>query len=104
VKNNKNMTEKSTFLTVMIQAVVVGGIKKKRGVRRRGAVLRSWSASPRGGRGVMNRPESPAVANALATMSLVSVLLAFLLGAALALALVLALVCWYYLPALVPRQ
>jgi hypothetical protein len=53
---------------------------------------------------VMNRPESPAVANALATMSLVSVLLAFMLGVTLALALVLALVCWYYLPALVPRQ
>jgi hypothetical protein len=37
-------------------------------------------------------------------MSLVSVLLAFLLGVALTLAVVLALVCWYYLPALVPRQ
>jgi hypothetical protein len=52
----------------------------------------------------MNRPESPAVANAKATMSLVSVLLAFMLGVTLALALVLASVCWYYLPALVPRQ
>jgi hypothetical protein len=52
----------------------------------------------------MNHPESPAVANALATMSLVSILLAFLLGVALALAVVLALVCWYYLPALVSRQ
>jgi hypothetical protein len=53
---------------------------------------------------VMNRQESPAVANPLATMSLVSVLLAFMLGVTLALALVLASVCWYYLPALVPRQ
>jgi hypothetical protein len=58
------------------------------------------------GKGVMNRPESPAVANALATLclSLVSVILALMVGLALALAIIFALALWYLLPALVPRQ
>jgi uncharacterized membrane protein YjjP (DUF1212 family) len=55
---------------------------------------------------VINRLESPNVANALASLCLrlVAIFLALMLGLALALAIIFALALWYFLPALVPRQ